>query len=98
MSGIEPEAYEAWFRRPLGRFADRAEKRLIEKFIETGPGGLILDAGCGTGHFTAILAGTGANIIGLDNSFEMLEYAKSGYHIQNLVHGNVEALPFLSPA
>jgi hypothetical protein len=29
MSGINPEAYEAWFKKPVGRYADRAEKRLI---------------------------------------------------------------------
>jgi ubiquinone/menaquinone biosynthesis C-methylase UbiE len=96
MSGIDPEAYEAWFIRPIGKYADRAEKRLIDRFVRTEQGGRLLDAGCGTGHFTAVLAGRGANVIGLDNSFEMLEYAKSRYHIHNLVYGNAEALPFVA--
>jgi ubiquinone/menaquinone biosynthesis C-methylase UbiE len=95
MAGLDPEAYEAWFDKPLGRLADRAEKRLIEKYIMTEPSGLLLDGGCGTGHFDAALGGRRASIIGLDSSFEMLEYARSKYCMQNLVHGNVETLPFL---
>lgn len=94
MSELDPETYEAWFRKPIGRFADRAEKRLIGRSVRTEPGGLILDAGCGTGHFTVCVVGKGMSIVGLDNSFNALEYAKSKYHIQNLVHGNVENLPF----
>jgi SAM-dependent methyltransferase len=96
MFGIAPEAYEAWFDKPIGRFVDKAEERLIHRFVKTEPGGLLLDGGCGTGHFAPVFAGRGADIIGLDRSFEMLEYAKSRYRIQNLVHGNVEALPFVT--
>ena len=35
--------------------------------------GLILDLGCGTGAMTEILAGYGYDMIGVDNSEEMLE-------------------------
>lgn len=37
--------------------------------------GLILDLGCGTGAMTEILAGYGYDMIGVDNSEEMLELA-----------------------
>lgn len=37
--------------------------------------GIILDLGCGTGTMTEILAGYGYDMIGIDNSEEMLEFA-----------------------
>lgn len=38
--------------------------------------GLVLDLGCGTGTLTEILAGKGYDMIGVDNSEDMLEIAK----------------------
>lgn len=38
--------------------------------------GLVLDLGCGTGTLTQILAGKGYDMIGVDNSEDMLEIAK----------------------
>ena len=38
-------------------------------------GGLVLDLGCGTGTMTEILAADGYDMIGIDNSEEMLEIA-----------------------
>jgi len=95
-SGINPGAYEAWFNKPAGRYADRAEKRLIARFFRIRPGGICLDVGCGTGHFTAALLESGESIIALDRSFDMLNYARSRHHIVDLVRGNVEALPFVA--
>lgn len=37
--------------------------------------GLVLDLGCGTGSLTELLAGRGYDMIGVDNSSEMLEIA-----------------------
>ena len=37
--------------------------------------GLVLDLGCGTGTMTELLAGAGYDMIGVDNSEEMLEMA-----------------------
>lgn len=38
--------------------------------------GLVLDLGCGTGTLTALLAGQGYDMIGVDNSEDMLEIAQ----------------------
>lgn len=48
--------------------------------------GMVLDLGCGTGTMTELLAGMGYDMIGVDNSQEMLEIAlekklKSGHDI-----------------
>ena len=52
--------------------------------------GLVLDLGCGTGTMTEILAGYGYDMIGVDNSGEMLELAmekrlRSGHDILYLL-------------
>jgi trans-aconitate methyltransferase len=39
----------------------------------------ILDLGCGTGHLTNLIAESGAEVIGIDNSVEMIEKAKAKY-------------------
>ena len=52
--------------------------------------GLVLELGCGTGSMTELLAGYGYDMIGVDNSVEMLELArekkeKSGHDILYLL-------------
>ena len=52
--------------------------------------GIVLDLGCGTGTMTEILAGYGYDMIGVDNSCDMLEIAeekkeKSGHDILYLM-------------
>jgi trans-aconitate methyltransferase len=39
----------------------------------------ILDLGCGTGHLTAKIAATGATVIGIDKSPEMIQQAREQY-------------------
>ncbi|MDO4323779.1 MAG: class I SAM-dependent methyltransferase [Lachnospiraceae bacterium] len=48
--------------------------RLLQEY---GVGdGLVLELGCGTGSMTELLAGYGYDMIGVDNSIEMLEIAR----------------------
>ena len=67
--------------------------------------GLVLDLGCGTGSMTELLAGLGYDMIGVDNSEEMLEIASekkaaSGHDILYLLQdmrelelfGNIRAI------
>lgn len=56
--------YEAW--------ADHLEKRLKAEGIESG---LVAELGCGTGTMTGLLAQKGYDMIGVDNSEEMLAEA-----------------------
>ncbi|TFG17006.1 MAG: class I SAM-dependent methyltransferase [Promethearchaeota archaeon] len=57
---------------------------------------LVLDLGCGTGFSSHIIESAGFHMIGLDNSFDMLEkhIEKSAPNKRNLVCGMIEALPF----
>jgi len=43
------------------------------------PGERILDVGCGTGHLTAQIAATGAQVIGIDASATMIQQAREKY-------------------
>jgi trans-aconitate methyltransferase len=43
------------------------------------PGERILDLGCGTGHLTKTIAGSGAQVVGIDGSQSMIEAARAQY-------------------
>jgi SAM-dependent methyltransferase len=45
--------------------------------LDPQPGELILDVGCGDGTLTALLAASGAKVVGLDASPEMVEAART---------------------
>ena len=57
---------------PYEEWAEYVTGLLREYKIEDG---LILDLGCGTGSMTELLAGAGYDMIGVDNSEDMLEIA-----------------------
>ena len=45
--------------------------------LQAKPGERILDIGCGTGHLTAKIGATGAQVAGVDRSPEMIQQARS---------------------
>jgi trans-aconitate methyltransferase len=51
----------------------------VLELLDAKPGERILDLGCGTGHLTARIAETGANVVGVDRSPEMIHQAKERY-------------------
>jgi trans-aconitate methyltransferase len=48
----------------------------VVELLAAKPGEQILDLGCGTGTLTAEIAGTGAHVVGVDRSPEMVEEAR----------------------
>lgn len=72
---------------PYGEWASHIREKLCEHGVTDG---IVLDLGCGTGTMTERLAGYGYDMIGVDNSEEMLELAmekktESGYDILYLL-------------
>ena len=72
---------------PYGEWARHIREKLCEHGVTDG---IVLDLGCGTGTMTDRLAGYGYDMIGVDNSEEMLELAmekktESGYDILYLL-------------
>lgn len=57
---------------PYEEWADYLQEILKREKVEKG---LVLDLGCGTGTLTEILASRGFDMIGVDNSVDMLEIA-----------------------
>ena len=47
--------------------------------LEAKAGERILDLGCGTGHLTGKIAATGAQVVGVDRSPDMIEQAREKY-------------------
>ncbi|HLP38473.1 class I SAM-dependent methyltransferase [Lacibacter sp.] len=55
---------------------------------------LLLDAGCGSGMFTAMAAKEGAEVIGIDAAPGLLEVARQRNPKSNFLEEDLEALPF----
>jgi ubiquinone/menaquinone biosynthesis C-methylase UbiE len=87
--------YEAWYKK-AGLRADRLEKALLMQLIAGFPHAhIILEIGCGTGHFTRWFAEQGFWAIGLDLSLPMLtEAVRLGS--PPCARGDALALPFAS--
>lgn len=67
------EVYDVFMDNvPYKEWADYLERILNQYKIEDG---LVLELGCGTGSMTEILASRGYDMIGVDNSEDMLESA-----------------------
>ena len=82
------EVYDTFMDNvPYREWAQYIRKLLEREGIDSG---LVLDLGCGTGSMTEELASYGYDMIGVDNSEEMLEIAmnkkeKSGHDILYLL-------------
>lgn len=68
------EVYDTFMDNvPYQEWADYLEERLKEYGIEDG---LVMELGCGTGSMTELLSEKGYDMIGIDNSEDMLELAQ----------------------
>jgi SAM-dependent methyltransferase len=92
---MNPEAYDAWYETPRGRWIGETEFDLLWRLLEAKPEDSILDVGCGTGWFMRRLAkqNTG-NITGLDADPAMLGYARTRGGHERYVEGSALSLPF----
>jgi ubiquinone/menaquinone biosynthesis C-methylase UbiE len=91
-----PKKYDQWFTTPLGSLIKRYEGELMSDYLRPAPGEKILDAGCGTGVFTAGILSSGSQVVGLDLSLPMLRLAKSKFkeYAFHAILGNMISLPF----
>jgi 2-polyprenyl-3-methyl-5-hydroxy-6-metoxy-1,4-benzoquinol methylase len=76
-------AGEVWnWESPAGRL--RWERRVQMLGAHLKPGMTILEVGCGIGYFTGELARSGAEIVAIDVSPELLEIARANYCAPNV--------------
>ncbi|MAT66038.1 MAG: methyltransferase type 11 [Gammaproteobacteria bacterium] len=92
----EPAEYEAWYHTPRGRWIAGREAALLLRLLRPQPGASLLDAGCGTGHFSRRFARAGLNVTGADPDPAMLAYARTHSAGPDLdyVRADARALPF----
>ena len=90
------DKYDQWFQTPLGRLIRDYESELVLRMLRPNKGEAILDAGCGTGIFTADIVNAGARVMELEVSLNMLDRALSKYagRVFWPVSGDMRSLPF----
>ncbi|HPV86442.1 MAG TPA: methyltransferase domain-containing protein [Caldisericia bacterium] len=88
--------YDSFFATKLGKAILLAEASATMKAIRPQKDLECLDAGCGTGIFTSLLAKSGMRVTGIDESTRMLDTASKKPELAStrLVNGKLTALPF----
>lgn len=87
--------YQDRFVQPLGAIRDVVEKKIVLSNVK----GKVLDGGCGPGRLALQIAGKGLEVIGVDASREMLNYAdkeaeKKGLGNVKFENADIQYLPF----
>jgi 2-polyprenyl-3-methyl-5-hydroxy-6-metoxy-1,4-benzoquinol methylase len=75
LSQNDPESIWGW-GTPAGKLRARRRAELIVSGASLDPQKRVLEIGCGTGMFTEIFAQTGANILAVDISPDLLQVAQ----------------------
>lgn len=88
--------YAAWassYDAP-GNVTVALEQEIVHALLAELPAGsTVLDAGCGTGRHTALLADSGHDVIGIDSSPEMLALAAAKVPTARLELAELERIP-----
>jgi SAM-dependent methyltransferase len=88
--------YDAWYHTPRGAWIGEREFALLARSLAPRPGEMLLDVGCGTGHFTRLFAQrTSVRVVGIDPSLDWLRFAAAQRTAgEDYVAGRGERLPF----
>lgn len=73
---------------------DRPWRRQAVRALRVGPGSRVLDVGCGTGDLVADVERTGAMVVGIDLSAEMIASGRKRLEGRSFVRGDAQCLPF----
>ena len=89
------DGYAAWsatYDAP-GNALIQLEETVLLPLLDKPPAGRALDAACGTGRVSALLAARGHEVLGVDTSPEMLARAREKVPEATFLDGRLEALP-----
>lgn len=78
-------------------FVWQAARDLVE-LLNPREGERIIDLGCGTGHLTAIIASSGAEVVGIDTSEAMIKAAAAQYPAIRFTTGDARTFTVDPPA
>src|SRR6056297_2305730 len=87
------EEYDRYYQTVSGRTIDRIEKKMINDLLKGLPRNNLLEAGCGTGHWTRFFSDAGFQITATDSSEPMLQRARAKT-IKNTVFEKADASRF----
>jgi len=73
---------------------DRAWRRRAVRSLAAGRGALVVDLGCGTGDLVADVARTGARVVGVDVSAQMMAHGRGRMPEAHFVRADAQRLPF----
>ena len=80
----EHGAVEIWnWESPAGRYRWKRRVKMLTSQIE--PNTKVLELGCGTGYFTKEIIKTGAFIVAIDISPDLIEIAKNSVKSNNVI-------------
>jgi len=82
--------YEGFIRRTKGQLWDKMEKEVVLQTIDPDSNDIILDAGCGVGRHSLVLAEKAKKVISMDFSGESLKILKRKMERKNIT--NIEIL------
>ena len=68
--------YDNYYQTDFGKKVDEIEKNLVLSLISDIPRGVMLEVGCGTGHWTRFFIDQGFKLTGIDISESMLQIVK----------------------
>src|SRR5262245_12412249 len=90
---MDQEKWNAGLYDAKHAFVWEKAKGVVE-LLAAKPGERILDLGCGTGALTAEIAASGAEVIGVDRSAEMIDEARKKFPQLQFEVCDARALPF----
>jgi SAM-dependent methyltransferase len=87
--------YRVWSRTydNPGNAAFQLDTPVIEDIVDGLPAGVALDAACGTGRLSQVLAARGHRVVGVDSSAEMLALARERVPAGSFLLGDLLRLP-----
>jgi SAM-dependent methyltransferase len=93
---VKAEDYEAWYGTARGRWIAEREYALLNHALAPRPAEILLDVGCGTGHFTRrFAANETVDVMGLDPNIAWLQFAARNHTDgERFIAGDAIALPF----
>jgi len=93
------DRYDAWYDTPHGQRVQLAERGLLRWLLGHVPDAAsLLDVGCGTGRFTAWLAGRPLQVFGLDRSPAVLAAFRARHSRIPAILGDAHRLPLRAGA
>lgn len=96
--GSEGAQGELWGAEPDGWASHELNHaplfRAMMEAAGIGPGTHVLDIGCGAGHSTELIAGSGATVIGVDAAQGMIDHATRTFEGVDFRVGAIESLAF----